>query len=368
MLILFSKIFADAPEAYITAKLKHWPGGRATSDSPIDPEGLAATIKNLDSFSVPLFVPDGHLSLSDSKAAAIRKRVQCLFDTLGKVSPLEPGEVLLEDRISLLTEPFAEQPANTPVLRRTTNMAELFYFVDGIQVVDGAVVEVKPTDSEADEEPAAESGKKSTPITSYLPTVPELAKNFGFGIASWAGGMVGAAVFNAVMPGNGVPSYFDDVYQEVTKIVKQEIQKNTIDYMNGKVNGINSWVLNQYTPLKKDPKTTKIELTAALGSQVKVMYNDVLGPLMTDAYAKAGFTVFMLSASMHLALIQEQAMVDPKHKNAKESPSAESVQKNAKDYRNFAISTFNRIIRDRTDYIDIGFTGRFYNGYGWTQA
>jgi len=54
------------------------------------------------------------------------------------------GETIQEDFFTFLQAPFHGLAANTAVLRRTTNMSELFYFFDDVQVVHGNLMFIKP--------------------------------------------------------------------------------------------------------------------------------------------------------------------------------------------------------------------------------
>ncbi len=62
--------------------------------------------------------------LIPDQQAEVEARKRCALMTLARQSPLTEEEVIVEDFFSYLVAPFRDVPVNTPVLRRTTNLAE----------------------------------------------------------------------------------------------------------------------------------------------------------------------------------------------------------------------------------------------------
>lgn len=194
----------------------------------------------------------------------------------------------------------------------------------------------------------------------------------------------GALIIGLIFPSGGLPSYFDQVYAEISKIVNQTVTANTIATIDGKVNGTRQYVRDTYTPLKSDPKTTAQQKFDAITPYVNDLYQNVVATLQEDLFAQPGFSVFLMGASVHLALLQEQAFVDPNHQgDPSSSPYATAVSNNARGYVSFATKNWadvmqarrNNIILDRPDYwndaleqIPPGYPPIYYTCWRWKDT
>jgi hypothetical protein len=140
------------------------------------------------------------------------------------------------------------------VLRRTTNRAELFYLFDDVQVVAGDLLFIEPA-------PVPHTPAVAPPRLALKGSfnAASIAKGLAGGLVSGIGGKIGGLIFEAIFP-PGVPSYFDEVYREIEKIVKSEITGNTIDQINGRINGVVAWMKNTYKP-RKESGSTRDELS-----------------------------------------------------------------------------------------------------------
>lgn len=87
-------------------------------------------------------------------------------------------------------------------------------------------------------------------MVSTKSAVSSIAKTLGEGLLSGVLGNVAVLMFNSIFP-SGVPDYFDAVYKEIERIVNQELTQNTINEINGHINGIQSWVRITYTDSKE---------------------------------------------------------------------------------------------------------------------
>ena len=193
----------------------------------------------------------------------------------------------------------------------------------------------------------------------------------------------GALILGVIFPSGGLPSYFDQVYAEMKKIVKQEVTADRIATIDGKVNGTQQFVRDTYAPLKKDTKKTAKEKFDAITPYVNGLYQDVVATLRDERYAQPGFSVFLVGASVHLSLIQEQAYTDPDHQDdPSQSPFAQAVSNNAKDYADFAATTWPKIVAarraaitltrpdhwDRREEATPGFPPIYYTCWRWEDA
>lgn len=158
----------------------------------------------------------------------------------------------------------------------------------------------------------------------------------------------GALVIGVIFPSGGLPSYFSQVYAEMKKIVKQEVTADRIATIDGKVNGTQQFIRDSYTPLKNDPKKTAQEKFNAITPFVDDLYQNVVATLRDDRYAQPGFPVFLIGASVHLALIQEQAFTDPDHQaDPSKSSYAQAVKNDARDSADFAAGVWPKIVAAR---------------------
>lgn len=372
MYMLFGDIFTEAKAAYIKAKLTVTSVGflgRENSMSTAEIDEMTAKIvgetgkKNLPVFQYTSMKDHA----SDGQIARIKMRMRCASETLVKASPFLEGETLRDDFFSYLTEAYGDIPAGSAVLKRTTNMAELYYIFEQVEVSDGNVNFRKAIVQHKDFE--------IFPANSLLVSIfTWIGEKLLGKLADEIGAKIIASAF-----GEGVPSYFEEVYQEITKIVHQEITQNTIDTIDGKINGVQQWIKSVYIPRKSQPGITKQELFDMLSPYIDDIFYSV-GILQQPSFSKPGLAVFMLVGGVHLALLQEQALVDPHAATPSQSSYATSVKIQAQLYSKYAIDTYNTIINDRTDSNVIyvrqvrqghyapGTGGYYIYGHSWYDA
>jgi hypothetical protein len=191
-------------------------------------------------------------------------------------------------------------------------------------------------------------------------------------------GPFGALIMSSIFPSGGLPSYFNQVYQQIRQIVREEITQDDIDLINGKVNGIQNWIATTYTSLKLDPARTPSELLAALTPFVDDLFENVIGVLTQEHYAQPGFSVFLIAAGVHLSLLQEQALNDPDHQDEpSDSPFARSAALNAANYADFIDKHWPDLLAGRGNQVSLqeneeklagGVLGLIYYRWTWWWA
>lgn len=275
-------------------------------------------------------------------------KIECFVKATAKglKSTLQEKEIVEEERFTYLEMPFKCTPKHTPVFLRRTNMAEYCLIVTGYLVRINQVRQDKTQEG-------------SGLIFYQAPTPPtmmdlqgadtEIAKALALGLLSGVASKVGVLIFNAIFP-PGDSDYFTEVYTEIEKIVHQELTQNTINEINGKINGLKNWVAIVYTNAKESGTLSKKELTDMIQPQEPTLAIDLVGVLMEENFAKPGICVFMIAAGMHLAMLQELALVDP-NVSPKDSPYIESVKDYAETYANHAKTTTDAIISTRLGMI-----------------
>ncbi|HZS47527.1 MAG TPA: insecticidal delta-endotoxin Cry8Ea1 family protein [Blastocatellia bacterium] len=256
---------------------------------------------------VPLAAPEALPKWSEEVGKAIDKIVQCSLSQIDKDYPMVAGEQHQEVYASFLTEAYLQFCPGTPVLKRTTNMAEIYYLVtNAIVDQEGHLYRVDPT-------MARRPLKKFEFTAKSIAT--KAASSLVGAIASKIGGAIGSMIWDAIFP-PGVPDYFDEVYKEMAKMIGQGLQQNTIDSINGAINSIKDHLITEYTPARKaanlDNKNDRKQLFAYLQKYDTTFLSGpggMLGTLQSKQYSVAGFGVFLLGASLQLALFQEMANV-----------------------------------------------------------
>jgi hypothetical protein len=341
MRIVFAKVHASDPGRYVQQKLEDW----ITASHPSDHRFEPALFETLTSHvlasgfagSLPVAERDAFYDITRPQSREVEARKRCMIQTVRRESPLLPGEEVVEDFPTFLAKDWSHFGRNTAVLRRRTNLADLYYIFDGVQVVAGDIVFLARPPAAAEPQPPARAALRAEGIN-----IKWVFTNLGSGLISGVGGKIAALIFDAVFP-PGVPSYFDEVYEEIRSIVRQEIAQGTVDQINGQINGLTQWVRNTYSVRKADKKVPRKELYEMLSPKVDDLNRWALGPLMTNPYATPGLPVFMVAAGMHMALLQEQALMDPDTDDPRESSYAKTIGLSAQAYRDHAVGTFNKI-------------------------
>lgn len=352
MRIVFRQIFSDSKESYVREKLERGLRRQADLGAKLDDDYFSKQIANVVNHQlgnpIPIALPDAFYEITAEQEAQVEARKRCALATLLRESPLLKGETVQEDMFTFLQQPFETLSVNTAVLRRTTNMAELFYLFDDVQVVAGDLLFIEP-------EPVPYTRVVAPPRAALKASfnASSIAKDLASGLVSGIGGKIGGLIFDAIFP-PGVPDYFDEVYKEIGKIVKSELTQSTIDQINGRINGVVAWVKNTYKP-RKEAGTPRDELLNMVSGQVNLLYTEAAYTLMEPRYAKSGVTVFMVAAGVHLGLMQEQALVDPRQPDPGKSSYAISVKLNAKTYADHLVETFDALANDRKNLVDIAY-------------
>ena len=282
------------------------------------------------------------------------------------------GETVISERFTYLEKPFNQIPKYTPVFNRRTNLSEFFYCILGYHVktkqlrsdtgCHDAFSHIEPPIP-----PTQTSRLDSVVVAAKLSAdagesvVGSIAKKLATGLLKTFLGKIATMIFDEIFPPS-IPSYFDEVYKEIEKIVNQQLTQNTIDQVNGKMNGLIEWVKHTYTNAKNSQKLSKQELTDMLRPQETLIVVELIGVLKNKAFAKTGICTFMIVAGMHFAILQELAFVDP---NASPSDSywVKSIKGYAKDQAKFAKDTTKEIVKDRLAMIksiNSGYADQFH--------
>ncbi|WP_371223863.1 hypothetical protein [Roseovarius sp. 2305UL8-3] len=238
---------------------------------------------------VPLVPQDALPAANAAQDDQLNELRQCAESEITEAAPLVPGEVVEETSFTLLAEAFGDHPKGTGVLVRRTNMSETCFLFPDVQVLpSGLRVMPRPIN-----------------VTGEVPEAPLMVAE---AIASKAATMLlqklGAAILAELFPDNAVPPYFDQVYAELRKIVKDELTKVEIEKKHGEFKAAILWMNTHYAKYKGDKPSP--QLLSELAGWSSDMYKSV-GIMREPRFAKTGFSTFLLGATTHLCMLQELA-------------------------------------------------------------
>ncbi|XP_028394157.1 uncharacterized protein LOC114518377 [Dendronephthya gigantea] len=175
--------------------------------------------------------------------------------------------------------------------------------------------------------------------------VEEIAANLLKGVISGIGSKVGAEMFDSIFA-QDVPSYFTEVYKEIEKIMHQEITENTINEIDGEINGTSTWVKFDYNP-RKASGASKDDLHSLLEPKVSDLAINMVAVLQQKSFAESALAVFIVGAGVHLSLLQELAYVDPIVDDPHQSSYIKTIQGYGPDYADHADKTWKSVKTSR---------------------
>lgn len=351
-----AKVHADAPQDYARQHMLQYlasHGERAMEEEPL--RKMIAPMA-----AIPMAAPDTLPALRDSVQRQHAARTACVMQSVQRDTPLLDGETLLEETFTYLNKPYNGARARSVVLLRSTNYGQLVYlFKDVVVDQEGRLLFI---------EPVAKVLAQDADLELFLDNPEEVLATIGSKLAgsllSSLGGAIAKSLFEAVFP-PGVPSYFDKVYAEMKRIVGEELQQSLIDSVDGAIKSIQQHLEDEYLPAKAERNLDVLEDRKhlfALMQKYESTYlsgpGGMLGTLMSDKYAKLGFSVFLIAASLQLALFQEMAVVDPGNLERDGTPRSPllssygrpetgTVAKAAAKYADFAEKLWPKIVADR---------------------
>lgn len=351
-----AQVYPDAPPDYARRHMLQYLAHHGTHD--MDEATLGKMIAPMS--AIPVASSDALPSLRDSVLRQHAARTACVMQSIQRETPLLEGEVLQDETFTYLNKPFNGARPRSVVLLRTTNFGQLVYLFKEVAVdQDGRLLFLGAM-------PKVLSDTADTEL--FLDNPEEVLATIGSKLAgsllSSLGGAIAKSLFESVFP-PGVPSYFDKVYVEMKRIVGQELQQSTIDSVDGAIKNIQQHLEYEYLPAKAARDLTVLEdrkhlftLLQKYESTFLSGPNGMLGTLMSDKYAKLGFSVFLIAASLQLALFQEMAVVDPGNLGRDGTvrdpllssygrPDDGTVAQAALKYADFAEKLWPKIIADR---------------------
>lgn len=330
---LIQAVRTGSPQDYIEARfgqLLRAPCQTTVSDViPKLPFEAGATPEIQERARFPVLGP------RQEKELDLRRR--CALETIAEESPLLPDEALEEDFFSYLVAPFGSTPAGTPVLRRTTNRAVLYYFFDNAHVDGGTLAVYDVLSIGTDHAP---------PLMAI--EVTGMLIDLGVSILQWAGSQVLAEIF----PDNTVPPYFTKVYAQIREIVKDELTQAILDTTLGEFTGVLRFVNNEYEPAKVDGRASDAALER-LQRKSDDMFN-IVGKIMPERFSMSGLPVFLMGAGTHLIMLQELSrQADLRSDGALRASLLGLGGSTFRDYASHAEKTYDAIVAARRAKVSV---------------
>ena len=359
----FSEVRGDAG-AYIKAKLVA--AGVDEADVPPGDGADGGAIALIDLGSIQ-FGPEALLET--------RVRRRCATLTVNQALPLIDGESLQEDYFGILGAEIEELAAGTAVLRRTTNLAVAYIFFPDYRVVGTELVHAGLPDALRDprlfEPPAAPPG----PVDPA--SVAKLALPLAKALLSKIGEATGSWIFKQIF-GESVPSYFDALYAQIRKIVRDELTNRDVDLISARLNGLLNWQRRVYEP--KNPRAVtdrgeREKLFDGIEAQLRAL-EDAIAILTHDRWCRPGMSVFVIAGSMYLALCQEACYMDYHDPDPRKSSYVKTIQLTAAAFGESLPRTFQELLAARIAAVTLkreprqlklGRKRYLYDAYRWVE-
>ncbi len=295
-------LFGQGAEAYRREKAR---GMFLSGNNGVEPSAEQLTSISQPVSGLSIATPAQFPSVTDEQMAEVNLRSRCLLEHVERMSPLLEGERIEEDFFSYLTEPFESLPASTVLLRRRTNLGELYYLVENVGITPHG--ELVPQGSAL---PAPR-------VVMFDITLGSAAAWLGEKVASGLVSAIGGAIFSAIwdqMFPPGVPDYFDQVYEEISRRLRADVAV----HIKGALGNIQNAISSEYRPRRAGADLSLPRIRQDLFNMLQKYDNTFLsgsdgmmGTLMDPTYAEEAFPVFLLGGGLQLALYQEMANVDP---------------------------------------------------------
>ena len=367
-LILLAVHKANTGSDYISLKVKYaiQEAARATADEIIRSGGTMPKPTMLTYLQAKSYLAQA----DPSTLSKLQKKMECFLTTIDPLLNAVEGEVPADEMegkqgyFTFLQKRYADYPRGTIVFVRRTNYAEYFLMLPSWKIQDPAAttsdaLEVVPPRIMSHE--VEQIGRKAFPhdgaIASASGTAKSIAKtvlrDVAEGFLGSIVGTLGTVLLDLIFPDNSVPAYFDEVYEEIKQIVGASIQQNTITELTGLLDGVSNSVSIDYANQKGAGKTNT-ELYRYLENNVGVNdFQEEVVAVLKRFHNSAGFSVWMVAATLHIALLQEMCIQDPSASSPSKSANAQSIKAYAGNYVSYVESTWPTLLQQRKDKVII---------------
>lgn len=188
----------------------------------------------------------------------------------------------------------------------------------------------------------------------FIAVIGSIAGALAKALAGKVGGLIGAKIFDAIFPpkDQNIATYFDDMYNKIVAMFDKRLAEAKIHSINGHINGTQAFMRNSY-PGYNPGSSNSIDWLKGMVLQFSTpMYTDVTYTLAQPDVREPGFPAFLLAVGVHLALLQELAVLDRHGGNSvAAAQSAEAVKKQAADYLKMVQDTWKIVLEKRLSYL-----------------
>jgi hypothetical protein len=183
----------------------------------------------------------------------------------------------------------------------------------------------------------------------------DIAGQVAKGLAGKVGGFIGAELLGFLFPSSGDIDWAK-LAAVMQQLIQQELDAHTIETTQDELNGVINFLNTEYLNLKKADPTDKQLLSSKMQPYDHDMYTQVITIFQDPQLAQKALANFMLAAGTHLAILQEEAMVDPDQFDPMQSGYAKTISMLAdstlpKSYATFATNTAKQVIATRMSEI-----------------
>ncbi len=279
----------------------------------------AALDKFLTEVSPPIMTKmetESHYGKLLHKTSAIRT---CGLETVEKTFPLIEGEIAHEQYYTLLTEDYSGIPKGTVVLFRSLTSMNTVTFIHFGKVMGEKfnLLQLEQEDNDrGDPAPPPFTGIASAIASKIVLSI------IGAVVSKIAGRLMDNVIDEIIPP--SPPKYLEEVYQEMKKIVRKELDQQVLDVTKGSLSQLMS------SSLKRDYRNLRTEqrLKTAQGRRVlldelnrynRVIREEIRARLETDRYKIAGIQIWKETVSFHYIIYMEMAFLDSLSENSSES-------------------------------------------------
>jgi hypothetical protein len=284
-----------------------------------------------------------------------------------------------EDTFSYLDQSLEELERGTPVLRRTTNLGVTFVFFPDFRLT--AANELVYTGLPAALLEAARSDASAASVAQVAVVdemaIEGIALSLAEALLKGFGGKLAVLAWTGLI-GTRPPNYFGAVYQEIRRIVRDELTRHDMDLIAARLNAVIEWQRLVYAP--KNPRAARTEperrrLFEEVESQLEKV-REATSILRHERWRKAGMGTFLGAGSLYFALCQEACLVDPAAPRPEDSSYAKTIQLTAAEYAGDLERTYKELLQARIDavtlatfrkLIKIGRKSGLTTGYYWSD-
>lgn len=349
MHFFFGSISTTPKQEYVEQKITATARALESEEQPFTREFIeqqVRAVENIDmASSFALAKESDFYTLESDQERLVDISKHCAIKSLVHTAPLLENERIVEDFFTYLVEPFEQFGAGTAVLVRRTNLAEMYYVFDGITI-----------DTEGIAYAAMEQVPEAGVEVMFRGAIDDKVKEIIAGLLSKAAGAaaakLGVFIMNIVLKELFGHEDNKELIERIQGVVRDEIQSNEIDKINGLIKGTIQFLTYEYRLRKESSDLTSVddrkELLQSLSMYSHDFYSGVIGLLEQDKYAEKALVSYQLATAIHLLITQEQALVDWKAIGTPHTSSfAATLKANARSYKEHIRTVYDKMVSRR---------------------